>query len=88
MPIYEFECQSCGKVEEIFIQTKNNTIPMKCDCGGKFKKIISQSSFLLKGSGWYATDYSDKNKDPKKKNLIKDTACNSCDKKSSCSNMN
>jgi predicted nucleic acid-binding Zn ribbon protein len=31
------------------------------DCGGKLKKLISQSSFILKGSGWYVTDYARKN---------------------------
>ena len=41
----------------------------KCpDCSGKMKKMISNTSFVLKGTGWYATDYaSDKSKKDKEK---------------------
>lgn len=31
------------------------------DCGGKMKKIISSTTFVLKGTGWYATDYASGN---------------------------
>lgn len=31
-------------------------------CGGNMKKMISSTSFVLKGSGWYVTDYGDKNR--------------------------
>ncbi len=31
------------------------------DCGGKMKKIISNTTFVLKGTGWYATDYGSSN---------------------------
>lgn len=35
----------------------------KCEeCGGSVEKLISQSSFALKGSGWYKTDYANKEK--------------------------
>jgi len=60
MPIYEYECESCGTIEEAW--QKISDIPLtECKrCNGKLHKLISQSSFHLKGSGWYVTDYSNK----------------------------
>lgn len=57
MPIYEYECMNCGKYCEII--QKFNDEPLKTcpECGGHMHKLISQSSFVLKGSGWYVTDY-------------------------------
>jgi putative FmdB family regulatory protein len=58
MPIYEYECEKCGKVEE-FIQKFSDKPLSKCRfCSGKVHKLVSQNSFHLKGSGWYVTDYS------------------------------
>jgi putative FmdB family regulatory protein len=57
MPIYEYQCESCGKLEEILMKFSDPD-PVGCaSCGGPVKKLISQSSFALKGSGWYVTDY-------------------------------
>lgn len=68
MPIYEYECAKCGTIE---VMQKITGKPLKrCPkCGAKVKKLVSQSSFHLKGSGWYATDYAGKGKaqDKKKK---------------------
>lgn len=63
MPIYEYKCLNCGKDHEIMRKITDKPL-LKCpDCGGKMKKMISNTSFVLKGTGWYATDYpSDKNK--------------------------
>ncbi len=60
MPIYEYECKKCEGVFEIF-QGFNDQPATKCEeCGGKLKRLISLSSFHLKGSGWYETDYGKK----------------------------
>src|SRR5436305_15028125 len=57
MPIYEYECLSCGKRTEV-LQKMNDAPLAACpNCGGEVKKLISAPSFQLKGSGWYATDY-------------------------------
>jgi putative FmdB family regulatory protein len=57
MPIYEYQCRSCGKRIEI-MQHFNDPPLTVCDaCGGEVKKLISNTSFVLKGSGWYMTDY-------------------------------
>lgn len=60
MPIYEYECTKCGHQTEIW--QKFSDAPMtKCEmCKGKVKKLISQSTFHLKGTGWYVTDYASK----------------------------
>ena len=57
MPIYEYECTDCGQVEEIFQKISENPLEQCKYCKGHLNKLISQSSFQLKGSGWYVTDY-------------------------------
>ena len=60
MPLYEYECTKCGRIEEA-LQKFSERPPTKCrHCSGKLHKLISQSSFHLKGSGWYVTDYANK----------------------------
>ncbi|MCB9481064.1 MAG: zinc ribbon domain-containing protein [Desulfobacteraceae bacterium] len=62
MPIYEYGCENCGKVDEV-IQGISEEGPKTCRfCGkGPVKRLISKSSFHLKGTGWYVTDYGGKN---------------------------
>ncbi|MCD6152690.1 MAG: zinc ribbon domain-containing protein [Syntrophobacterales bacterium] len=60
MPIYEFKCTECGKEFEEFRSITDDTVPACRFCKGKVKKLISHSSFQLKGSGWYVTDYGGK----------------------------
>jgi putative FmdB family regulatory protein len=57
MPIYEYECTKCGQQTEIW-QKFSDPLITKCElCRGKMRKLISQSTFHLKGTGWYVTDY-------------------------------
>ncbi|HPI91933.1 MAG TPA: zinc ribbon domain-containing protein [Deltaproteobacteria bacterium] len=60
MPIYEYRCLKCN--HEFEAMQKFSDAPLsKCpSCGGKAKRLISRSSFQLKGSGWYLTDYAKK----------------------------
>jgi putative FmdB family regulatory protein len=56
MPIYEYRCPKCGTFET----TQRITEPAlkRCPtCKSKVERMISATSFVLKGSGWYATDY-------------------------------
>jgi putative FmdB family regulatory protein len=65
MPIYEYDCPSCGTFE---VSQKITEKPLRrCPtCKGKVTKLISSTSFQLKGSGWYVTDYAGKDsKKPK-----------------------
>ncbi len=57
MPIYEYNCKKCGKHHEIMQKITESPLTACPECGGKMKKIISNTSFVLKGTGWYATDY-------------------------------
>lgn len=57
MPIYEYECTKCGKHHEIMQKITAKPLSECSECGGKMKKMISNTSFVLKGTGWYATDY-------------------------------
>jgi putative FmdB family regulatory protein len=57
MPIYEYECSECGQIEEALQKMSDPPLSTCKHCHGKLHKILSQSSFHLKGSGWYVTDY-------------------------------
>jgi len=68
MPIYEYECTKCGHQAEIWQKVSDKPVA-KCNlCKGRMKKLISQSTFHLKGTGWYVTDYASKGSvsEPKK----------------------
>ncbi len=56
MPIYEYRCRKCGEFE---VTQRITDAPLsRCPtCRGKVAKLISNTSFHLKGSGWYITDY-------------------------------
>ncbi|MCP3943344.1 MAG: zinc ribbon domain-containing protein [Desulfobacteraceae bacterium] len=60
MPVYEYQCKNCGQVEEAFQKISEPPLESCSQCKGHLKKIISQSTFHLKGSGWYVTDYGGK----------------------------
>ena len=74
MPIYEYKCSKCGHTTEMWQKFSDPPLG-ECEiCGGSVKKIISQNTFHLKGSGWYVTDYasgSSKNKQAKKEDKEK-----------------
>lgn len=57
MPIYEYECTECGSVEEAIQKFSDEPLTTCGQCSGKLHKLVSQSTFHLKGSGWYVTDY-------------------------------
>jgi len=59
MPIYEYLCSKCGQIE-IFQRITEGPLTRCPTCQRKVTKLISQSSFHLKGSGWYVTDYARK----------------------------
>ncbi|GAB6162798.1 hypothetical protein JCM12298_19580 [Desulfothermus naphthae] len=57
MPIYEYECTSCGHRFEQWQKDFKERDVVCTVCGAKAKRLISNTSFILKGSGWYVTDY-------------------------------
>jgi putative FmdB family regulatory protein len=61
MPIYEYRCKKCGKIIEVERKMEDRNKRLMCkDCNKKMEKIVSKGSFVLTGSGWYATDYKNK----------------------------
>jgi putative FmdB family regulatory protein len=60
MPIYEYKCRKCGRQFEAFQGITDPELKSCKFCKGKVNKLVSLSSFSLKGSGWYATDYGGK----------------------------
>ena len=65
MPIYEYSCKSCGKTIDV-LQKVSDPTPETCTaCGaqGSLSKVVSRSSFVLKGGGWYSDLYSSTKKD-------------------------
>lgn len=60
MPIYEYQCKKCGKQFEAFQGITEPDLKSCKFCKGKVQKMMSLSSFSLKGTGWYATDYAGK----------------------------
>lgn len=69
MPIYEYRCAACGHDLEA-LQKLTDPLLRKCpECGrSQLRRLVSAPQFRLKGSGWYETDF--KNKDEKKRNLV------------------
>ena len=57
MPIYEYQCESCGRQFEVMQRMTEPLLTVCEQCGGHVRRLISQTSFVLKGSGWYVTDY-------------------------------
>lgn len=58
MPIYEYQCPKCGKVFEEWAKSSEAHKDAKCPvCGAPSPRIMSRTSFVLKGDGWYVSDY-------------------------------
>ncbi len=64
MPIYEYQCTKCGEVFEAFQKINDKPLSQCKFCKGPVERLISHSSFQLKGSGWYMTDYAPKSQSP------------------------
>jgi len=60
MPIYEYVCGKCGSHIEVMQKISDPPLKRCQKCRGKLGKVVSRTSFQLKGGGWYASDYSRK----------------------------
>ncbi len=58
MPLYEYRCKSCGKTFEVIQKFSDRPLRKCSECSGQLEKLISRSSFQLKGGGWFINDYS------------------------------
>lgn len=57
MPIYEYQCEKCENRFEMLQKITAEPLKECPECGGPVNKLISSTSFILKGGGWYATEY-------------------------------
>jgi putative FmdB family regulatory protein len=67
MPIYEYQCEKCGKIIEVMQKFSDKPLTKCTACSGKINRLISNCAFHLKGSGWYVTDYARKDSGKKSK---------------------
>ncbi len=58
MPVYEYKCSSCDEHLEVMQKISDPRLTICPECGGELTKLISNTSFVLKGGGWYADGYS------------------------------
>ena len=56
MPLYEFECDSCGQRVEV-LQKYEDPAPVCEQCAYEMKKLVSRTSFTLEGGGWAKDNY-------------------------------
>ncbi len=64
MPLYEYRCEDCGLTFEVRQKFSDKPLDTCHHCGGRARKMISQTAFTLKGGGWYQQGYSSENKSP------------------------
>lgn len=69
MPNYDYRCNSCGHIEEIFQSMSESSLTKCPNCGKEtFERIVTGGAGVLyKGEGWYVTDYSKKSSGGKEK---------------------
>ena len=57
MPTYEYECLKCPRVFEVRQRITEPALETCDRCGGPIHRLLSPAPFILKGGGWYVTDY-------------------------------
>ena len=57
MPTYEYGCTKCGREFEVRQRISEAPLTVCETCGGALKRLLSAAPFILKGEGWYVTDY-------------------------------
>lgn len=60
MPLYEYQCDSCGHRFEVIQKFSDPPVEACPKCGSAVRKLVSSPAFQFKGSGWYVTDYAKK----------------------------
>ena len=60
MPIFDYRCNKCGKEFEKLVRNEEDKVCPDCASTDLAKKV-SSAGFSLKGTGWYATDFKNKN---------------------------
>ena len=56
MPVYEYECENCGRRFERFQSINDEPVRVCPECAGAVHKVFHPAGIIFKGSGWYITD--------------------------------
>lgn len=76
MPIYDYQCKSCGFKKEVMRKISEPNVTVCPECQKEtFAKQVSAPSFQLNGTGWYATDFKNGGNKPEKKAEAAPAAC-------------
>jgi len=63
MPLYEYECDACGRRFEVILKSSDTMVEACKHCGkGPVHRQLSSPAIQFKGTGWYVTDYAQKGK--------------------------
>jgi putative FmdB family regulatory protein len=57
VPTYEYHCDGCGRDFEVKQRISEDALKTCEVCGGAVRRLLSAAPFILKGEGWYVTDY-------------------------------
>lgn len=79
MPTYEYECDKCRLVFEVRQRISEPALTVHDGCGGAVRRLLSPAPFILKGDGWYVTDYPSESR-KKAREAEKSTATSTSDK--------
>ena len=60
MPLYEYECDGCGRRFELIRKFSDAPVTNCPTCNGSVRKLLSSPAIQFKGTGWYVTDYARK----------------------------
>jgi putative FmdB family regulatory protein len=64
VPLYEYECHSCGHRFEMLQKVADSPLTSCVKCEGKVERLLSSPAIQFKGTGWYVTDYARKGQAP------------------------
>ena len=85
MPTYEYECPKCPRTFEVRQRISEPALATCDRCGGPVHRLISPAPFILKGGGWYVTDYPSESRKKAMKSESSGSSSSSTDGKSSTS---
>ena len=83
MPTYEYRCSGCKKDFEVVQRITDDPLQECPECGGSVERLIAATNFILKGGGWYQSDYGQrevpaKTEGPSCSAEMKKPACQGC----------
>jgi putative FmdB family regulatory protein len=82
VPTYEYECRRCSRRFEVRQRISEPALSTCDHCGGPVQRLLAAAPFILKGGGWYVTDYPSEDR---KKALSSESGAKSSDKPSGTS---